>query len=98
MDWGVKENHVAVIGLRNCGKYFSQIFKLLKQLEISWMFIYLAIKRNKELWRVEDRTYGKTMHSWLKWHMVSGFDIGCARTSFSSLSIFMSVMQLELGM
>jgi len=35
MDWGVKENHVAVIGLRNCGKYFSQIFKLLKQLEIS---------------------------------------------------------------
>jgi hypothetical protein len=33
--WGVKESHVAVIALRNCGVSYSQIFKLLKQLKIS---------------------------------------------------------------
>ena len=26
MDWGVKENHVAVIALLNCGKSYSQSF------------------------------------------------------------------------
>ena len=26
MEWGVKENHVAVIALHNCGKSYSQIF------------------------------------------------------------------------
>jgi len=35
MKWGVKENHVAVIALHKCGKSYSQIFKLLKQLNIS---------------------------------------------------------------
>jgi len=48
MQWGVKENHVAVTALHNCGKSYSQIFKLLKLLKISQMFIYLAIKHCKE--------------------------------------------------
>jgi len=39
MVWGVKENHVAVIALHNCGKSYSQIFKLLKPLKILRMFI-----------------------------------------------------------
>jgi hypothetical protein len=34
MEWGVKENHVAVIALHNCGKSHSQIFRLLKPLKI----------------------------------------------------------------
>ena len=34
MEWGVKENHVAVIALHNCGESYSQIFKLLKPLKI----------------------------------------------------------------
>jgi hypothetical protein len=55
MEWSVQENHVAVIALHNCGKSHSQIFKLLKPLKISRMFIYWAIKHYKELWRVENR-------------------------------------------
>jgi hypothetical protein len=55
MEWGVKENHVAVIALHNCTKSHSQNFKLLKPLKISGMFIYPAITDYKELWRVEDR-------------------------------------------
>ena len=55
MEWGVKENHVAVTALHNCGKSHYQIFKLLKPLTVSQMFIYWAIKHYKELWRVHDR-------------------------------------------
>jgi hypothetical protein len=55
MEWGVKENRVDVTVLHNCGKSYSQIFELLKPLKISRMFIYRAIKRYEELWRVEDR-------------------------------------------
>jgi len=40
MDWGVKENHVAVIALHNCGKSYPQNFELLKPLKISRMFFY----------------------------------------------------------
>ena len=29
MEWGVKEHHVAVIALHNCGKSHSRIFELL---------------------------------------------------------------------
>jgi len=54
MEWGVKENHVAVIALHNWGKSFSQIFELLKPLKILRMFVGLPVKRYKELWRVED--------------------------------------------
>jgi len=48
MEWGVKENHVAVIALHNCGKSYSQIFELLKPLKISRLFIYRAIKFIKQ--------------------------------------------------
>jgi len=32
MEWGVKEHHVAVIALHNCGISYSRIFKHLKPL------------------------------------------------------------------
>jgi hypothetical protein len=63
MEWGVRENHVAVIALHNCGKSYSQIFKLLKPLKISRMFIYSAIKHYKELWRVEDGARSRRLKS-----------------------------------
>jgi len=43
MEWGFKENRVAVIDLHKCGKLDSQIFKLLKPLKILWNFVYRAI-------------------------------------------------------
>ena len=49
MEWGVKENHVAVIVLHRCRKSHSQIFELLKPLKNLRMFIYRAIKRYEEL-------------------------------------------------
>jgi hypothetical protein len=52
MEWGVKENHVAVIALHSFGKSYSQIFELLKPLKISRMFIWRAIKHYEELRRV----------------------------------------------
>jgi len=55
MEWGFKENRVAVITLHRCGKSDSEIFKLLKPLKISRNFVYRAIKRYKELWGVEVR-------------------------------------------
>ena len=55
MEWGVKENCVAVIALKNCRKSQPQIFELLTPLKISQTFIYRAIKCYKELCRVEDR-------------------------------------------
>jgi hypothetical protein len=64
MEWGVKENHVDVIALHNCGKFYSQNFKLLKQLKISRMFIYREIKRYEELWSVEDRAQSGHLKSW----------------------------------
>jgi hypothetical protein len=55
MKWGVKENHVAVIALHNCGKSCSKTFELFKPLEISRMCNFRAIKRYEELWRIENR-------------------------------------------
>jgi hypothetical protein len=55
MEWSVKWNHMAVIALHNCGKSHSQIFKLLKPLNISRMFMYLTFKHYTELLRVENR-------------------------------------------
>jgi len=54
MQWGVKENHVTVIALLNCGKCYFQIFEILKRLKISRIFVDQAIKHYEELWRVED--------------------------------------------
>ena len=63
MERGFKENHVAMIALHKCGKSDSQIFKLLKPLKISRNFVYRAIKRYKELWRVEDRAWSGHLSS-----------------------------------
>jgi len=63
MEWGVKENLVAVIALRNCGKSHSLIFELLKPLKIPRMFAYQAIKSYKELWRVENRAHSGRLRS-----------------------------------
>ena len=63
MEWSVKKNHVTVIALHNCRKSHYQIFKLLKPLTISWMFIYWAIKHYKELWRVEDSARSRRLKS-----------------------------------
>jgi len=49
MEWGFKENHVVVIALHICRKSDTQIFKLLKPLEILRNFVYRALKRYKEL-------------------------------------------------
>jgi len=48
MEWGFKENRVAVIALHKCGRSDFQIFKLLKPLKISRNFVYRAINRCKE--------------------------------------------------
>jgi hypothetical protein len=63
VEWGVKENYVAVIALHNCGKSHSQFFEPLKPLKISQMFIYWAIKHYEELWRVEDRAQSGRLRS-----------------------------------
>ena len=55
MEWGFKVARVPVTDLQKCGKWDSQIFKLLKTLKISRNFVYLAIRRYKGLWGVEDR-------------------------------------------
>ena len=55
MEWGVKENHVAVTALHSFGKCYSQTFKLLKGFKISCMFVYRATKHYEEHWRVEER-------------------------------------------
>ena len=55
MEWCFRENRLAVMAFHKCGKSDSQIFKLLKSLKISRNFFYLAIKRYKELWGIEDR-------------------------------------------
>jgi hypothetical protein len=47
MEWSVKENHVAVIALHNCGKSNSKIFKALKVLQILRIFICQANKHHK---------------------------------------------------
>jgi hypothetical protein len=49
MEWGIRENHVAVIALHNWGKSHSQIFELLKLLKILRMFVGWAVKLYKEL-------------------------------------------------
>jgi len=63
MEWGFKENRVAVIALQKCGKSDSPIFKLLKPLKISLNFVYQAIKRYKELWGVVNRAQSGCLKS-----------------------------------
>jgi len=63
MEWGFKENRVAVIALHRCGKSDSQIFRLSKPLKISRNFVYRAINSYKELWGVEDRAQSGRLKS-----------------------------------
>jgi len=39
MEWSVQKNHVAEIAIDSCRKSHSQIFKLLKTLKTSQMFV-----------------------------------------------------------
>lgn len=55
MEWGVKENRVAVIALHKCGKSAAEILKLLKPLKITKRFIYRAIERFNETLGIDDR-------------------------------------------
>lgn len=55
MDWGDKENRVAVIALHKCGFEKSAIFKTLQPLGISRMFVYRAVKLFEETGGIDDR-------------------------------------------
>jgi len=63
MEWGFKENHVAVTALHKCGKSDSQNFKFLKPLKIPRNFICRAIKSYKEFWGVEERARSRRLQS-----------------------------------
>ena len=63
MEWCVKENHVAVIALHNCGKSHSQIFTL-KPIEYFVNVHLSAIKHYKELSRVERQDSFRTPENW----------------------------------
>ena len=80
VDWGCKENCVAVIALHKWGKSDSQIFRLLKPLKILQNFVYQAFKSYKYLWGVADRAWSgclrcvrtkatiKTVWEWIHWN------------------------------
>lgn len=55
MEWGNKENRIAVIALHKCNKSATEIFNLLKPLKISKKFIYRAVKRYLEVSSVDDK-------------------------------------------
>ncbi|KAL1463846.1 hypothetical protein WDU94_015547 [Cyamophila willieti] len=55
MEWGVKENRIAVIALHKCNKSASEIFNLLQGLQISRKFVFRTIKRYNEMSSVDDR-------------------------------------------
>ena len=55
MEWGDKENRIAVIALYKVGKNPSEIFKILKPLGISRMFVYRAINRYRDTSTVTDQ-------------------------------------------
>jgi hypothetical protein len=104
MEWGVKENHVAVTALHNCGKSYSQIFELLKPLKILRMFIYRSIKCYEELWRVEDRAESgcvkslraqaviKTVQEWISQNPLWKQKIMSRKLNISTRSILRLIM------
>ena len=55
MEWGDKENRIAVIALHKVGMEPNAIFKTLHTLGISKMFVYRAINRCNETSSVCDR-------------------------------------------
>jgi len=55
MEWGIKENGIAVIALFKCNKTPTEIFNLLKLLKIMKKFVYRTIKRFNELKTIDDK-------------------------------------------
>lgn len=55
MEWGIKENRIAVIALHKVGMEVSTIYDTLKKLNISRMFVFRTIKRFTETGSIEDR-------------------------------------------
>lgn len=55
MEWGVKENRIAVIALHKCNKGPKEIFELLQPLQITMKFVYRTINRYTEASSVDDR-------------------------------------------
>ncbi len=55
MEWGVYQNRIAVIALHKVGMEPSTIFKTLKKLDISRIFVYRTIKRYVEDSLTNDR-------------------------------------------
>lgn len=55
MEWGIKENRVAVIALYKCKKSAKEIFNLLKPLKITRKFVYRCINRFNEVCSVDDK-------------------------------------------
>ncbi|KAL4132026.1 hypothetical protein QTP88_009247 [Uroleucon formosanum] len=55
MEWGIKENRIAVIALFKCNKTPLEIFNLLKLLKITKKFVYRTIKRFKEFNTIDDK-------------------------------------------
>lgn len=55
MEWGAKENRVAIIALHKCNKAPVEIFKFLKPLGITQKCVYRTIKRFSETSSINDR-------------------------------------------
>lgn len=55
MEWGPKENRIAIIALYKCNKTPVDIFNLLKLLGITQKFVYRTIKRFTEMSSIDDR-------------------------------------------
>lgn len=55
MEWSDKENRIAVIALYKCKMEKSNIFKMLRPLGISRMFVYRCIKLFEETGGIKDR-------------------------------------------
>lgn len=55
MDWGLKENRVAVIALHKCGHPPNVILKLLQNLKINKQFVYRTINRYNSTLSFDDR-------------------------------------------
>ncbi|CAG4952882.1 unnamed protein product [Parnassius apollo] len=53
MEWGVKENRIAVIALHKVGMEPSVIFKTLQKLGIGRMFVYRTINKHNNISSIE---------------------------------------------
>ena len=63
MDWGSKENRIAVVVLHKCSKTRMEIFALLKPFNIKKKFVRRAINRYNELCSVNDRPRSGHSHT-----------------------------------